>query len=183
MPPNIRLFSTLLFVCAMPILALTPQISKRWHATESQPIRVVSASDRLQTVSQVTSSAEQVPNTPEPGELPPPSPKSTASDKLADFQVRRLPPTNITIENDRFTSIQARLQDLGVDYFVLERADAVTDHSEPLFRFHCRIRVPGSRIYLRPFEAQNRDPLQAMELVLRDVEQWTAKRDGALKVR
>jgi len=74
-----------------------------------------------------------------------------------------------------FREIQARLQELGATYYLLE-----TWGSEKLlFRFYCRMAVGGNPDHTYYFEAVNSDPLQAMQEVLQRVEQW---RGGSGKI-
>jgi hypothetical protein len=74
----------------------------------------------------------------------------------------------------RFHFIQQRLQSLGVHYMRLERLERPT----PRYRFQCLIAVQGSAAYSRPFQVTDRDPLEAMEEVLGQVESWCAVRGG-----
>lgn len=85
--------------------------------------------------------------------------------------IQRLTPTVDALDHERFHSIQLRLQKLGVDYLVLEQQ---ASGESPEFRFHCRIPVPGSAAYSRPFEARDASPLRAMQVVLAEVETWCA---------
>jgi hypothetical protein len=81
---------------------------------------------------------------------------------------------DIEIDRGRYAEIQSRLQELGVDYYVLEQfGDA-----DGQYRFHCRMTIPGTVVYLRPFEATSEDPMVAMEQVLMEVEQWSARRES-----
>lgn len=86
--------------------------------------------------------------------------------------LRRLPPDDIAMDANAYSSIQIRLQNLGATYFMLERSATERDQ----FRFHCRMALPGSGAYERPFEASDRDPLLAMQRVLTEVETWAASR-------
>lgn len=70
----------------------------------------------------------------------------------------------------RFYYIKQRLKTLGTNYMVLEK---VPDQ-DGAFRFHCRMPIPGSRVYSRPFEAVDSSRRQAMERVLAEVETWQA---------
>ena len=69
---------------------------------------------------------------------------------------------------DRMLAIRDQLEDLGVDYMVLDT------HGEQAqrYRFHCRIQVPGSAVYSRTFEAEDADPSRAMGQVLADIRVW-----------
>lgn len=186
-PLNIRLTLTLLFVASMPILALTPQItlpgrirpdSKLAGSAPKNNQQLGADGQELGAISEelaAIDSVEQIQKT-----------TATSVDgndfessktARAEHAFRRLPPPDVSIQSARFDQIQERLQSLGVDYFVLERTDDVAAQ-HAAFRFHCRFQVPGSPIYLRPFEAHDADPLHAMERVLQEVEQWTARREA-----
>ncbi|MFM2093599.1 MAG: hypothetical protein RIS70_723 [Planctomycetota bacterium] len=87
--------------------------------------------------------------------------------------IRRLPPDDVAVDREQYTAIQARLQELGVDYYVLEQLH----DNDRQYRFHCRMSIPGTVVYLRPFEATSEDPIVAMEQVLMEVEEWSARRE------
>lgn len=170
-PLNIRLTLTLLFVTAMPILALTPPIRLTTRSDPKLAGPAPSSSREWGAIAGVESPLETSKSPIDVDNF-----ESSKSAKTENA-FRRLPPPDVSIRGTRFDQIQERLQSLGVDYFVLERADGVAAQ-EAAYRFHCRFQVPGSPIYLRPFEAHDADPLHAMERVLEEVEQWTARREA-----
>lgn len=71
-----------------------------------------------------------------------------------------------TNSGDHFTEIQARLRDYGASYYALE---SVGKQGE-LYRFACTMADPNG--HQRSFSVTDRDPLQAMHRVMRDVEAW-----------
>jgi len=73
---------------------------------------------------------------------------------------------------DRFTRIERRLRELGATYYLLESRGTESD----LFRFHCRMAIGGARHHNRHFEATDKDPIEAMNRVLREVERWRLSR-------
>jgi hypothetical protein len=64
--------------------------------------------------------------------------------------------------------IQDRLQRMGATYYVLES----WGNNQQLYRFCCKMAVGGNADYVHCFEATHADPLQAMQQVLRQVENW-----------
>lgn len=88
--------------------------------------------------------------------------------------VSRLPPVEGGISPAAFDALQARLQDLGASYYRLEDRREEGDGT-PLYRFRCEVPLPGNENYLRPFEADDRDPVRAMQLVVEEVEVWLAR--------
>ena len=176
---TLRVFALLAFLAAMPVLAL-PTVNA-W--LDNRLFGVTNESDatapRTATVALVA--REQHESLPGPLRKPaddssPPSPRARGDKGESDNEptlaktFSRLPPTEPHVESVRFQSVQQRLQELGVDYFVLEKSAG----DAPSYRFHCRIAVPGSTVYARPFEIHNADPLRAMERALADVESWCA---------
>lgn len=69
---------------------------------------------------------------------------------------------------DQFAYIQDQLRRLGATYYLLES----WGNDQPLYRFYCKMAVGGNASYTRYFEATDASPLQAMALVLRQVETW-----------
>lgn len=74
--------------------------------------------------------------------------------------------------NDRFTSIQQRLRELGATYFLLESWGS----QGQLYRFYCKMAIGGNSNYNRYFEATDADAIQVMSKVLNEVEAWRAGR-------
>ena len=68
----------------------------------------------------------------------------------------------------RFTRIERRLRQLGATYYLLESWGT----EGQLFRFHCRMAIGGWPHRNRYFEATDKDPLEAMEQVLQEVQLW-----------
>jgi len=77
-----------------------------------------------------------------------------------------------TEQCDRFTAIQRRLREHGATYYLLE----TWGNAGELYRFHCKMAVGNNPNYTRHFEATDRDPLRAMNVVLERVEAWRAGR-------
>jgi len=70
--------------------------------------------------------------------------------------------------SDQFKYVQDRLRQLGATYYVLETCgDEKRD-----FRFYCRMSLGGNPRVTKPFWCFDRDPLKAMTLVLKQVEDW-----------
>jgi hypothetical protein len=67
---------------------------------------------------------------------------------------------------DHFTEIQQRLREYGASHYALEAAGSQGE----LYRFACTMADPVGQA--RSFSATDRDPLQAMHHVMRDVEAW-----------
>jgi hypothetical protein len=80
-----------------------------------------------------------------------------------------------TSAGGRFDAVSRRLQELGAESIRLEAADVRGEQ----YRFACRVPLPESAVYSRPFEALAGDPAAAMEQVLAEVEAWLAARDPA----
>lgn len=100
-----------------------------------------------------------------------PTPSPVGSVGAADLQS---PPSPVgsagippaTTNGDHFTEIQHRLRDYGASYYALESVGEQGD----LYRFGCT--MTDSAGQQRSFSVTDRDPLQAMHRVLRDVEAW-----------
>ena len=75
-------------------------------------------------------------------------------------------------QNDRFTSIQQRLRELGATYFLLESWGS----QGQLYRFYCKMAIGGNSNYNRYFEATDPDAIRVMSKVLGEVEAWRASR-------
>ncbi|NLF06372.1 MAG: hypothetical protein GX594_00095 [Pirellulaceae bacterium] len=71
-------------------------------------------------------------------------------------------------EPNGYQEVQNRLQLLGATYYLLES----WGNNQELYRFQCQVAVDGNGSYTRYFEATDSDPLRAMLLVLREVEDW-----------
>lgn len=184
----VRMNAILVFLGTMPVLALVPQF---WTISRNQspsptktPPAAPSKADDLESgtsIGQVTRADPAAQNgqtglaSPDQREVDDPQ----ARELHERLPVRRFPPAEVQLDADRFEQLQARLQAQGVDYYVLERQAG----AKPGYRFHCRIRVDGSSTYVRPFDAQDEDPLVAMELVLRELEQWNARREARSNLR
>jgi len=78
----------------------------------------------------------------------------------------RSPPT------DPFTAMQTRLQQLGATYVLLESIG----NRQEVYRCYCRVAIGGDPSYAYYFEAIDSAPLTAMSQVVRQVEQWRARR-------
>jgi hypothetical protein len=113
-----------------------------------------------------------------PADVLPEEPQESEVVEAPTKPFTRLPPTDSDLDQARFQAAQQRLQELGADYFVLEKVP----HGSS-YRFHCRIALPGSAVYARPFEVHDADPLQAMERTLADVENWCASHDQIRRTR
>jgi len=181
-----RMSAILIFLGIMPVLALVPQfrpISRNLSPAEPPvaPPPQTSSPGREDEESPGGPSVEpdRASRPPERGSADVGVPGRQPADGDDKLPVRRFPPAELLLEGDRFEQLQARLQAQGVDYYVLERQEG----PKPGYRFHCRIRVHGSSTYVRPFDAQDEDPLVAMELVLRELEQWNARREARSQLR
>ena len=73
--------------------------------------------------------------------------------------------------NDQFKQVLNRLFQLGATYFLLEPCG----EEKGEFRFYCRMSVGGNRRVTKPFCCFDCDPLKAMTLVLKQVEDWQTK--------
>jgi hypothetical protein len=71
--------------------------------------------------------------------------------------------------SDRFNWIQDRLKQLGATYFLLE----TWGNQGGLYRFQCDIAISESGESRRHFEATGVEPLEVMEQVLWQVEEWS----------
>ena len=70
--------------------------------------------------------------------------------------------------------IQQRLQQLGATYYVLES----WGNEQQFYRFYCKMAVAGSADYVHCFEATDANPIQAMQQVLDQVENWRGATNG-----
>ena len=176
---TLRVIALLAFLAAMPVLAL-PTVNE-W--IDDRLFGVTSKSDAAAPPAATVVASSRDPHESLPGPLrkpaddsPPPAPRTRVDKGERDNEptlaktFSRLPPTEPHVDSVRYQSVQQRLQELGVDYFVLEKSAS----DAPSYRFHCRIAVPGSTVYARPFEINDADPLHAMERALADVESWCA---------
>lgn len=73
---------------------------------------------------------------------------------------------------DPFTAMQKRLQQLGATYVLLESIG----NRQEVYRCYCRVAIGGDPSYAYYFEAIDSAPLTAMAQVVRQVEQWRARR-------
>ncbi len=73
---------------------------------------------------------------------------------------------------DPFTQIRGRLRELGVTRWSLES----WGNQQQLYRFRCEMAVAGGGNYAEHFEASDAEPLQAMALVLQQVQDRRAGR-------
>jgi len=73
---------------------------------------------------------------------------------------------------DPFTAMQTRLQQLGATYVLLESIG----NRQEVYRCYCRVAIGGDPSYAYYFEAIDSAPLTAMSQVVRQVEQWRARR-------
>ena len=185
----VRLISIVTFTCVMPVLSLLPQwgpppqdsraqaetasIKRPAGRSDSVSNRGGSASPRANLVSNADRERDGLglPSG-EDASVGLDAARSSAQPSGAP-RIRRLPPDDVAVDREQYTAIQARLQELGVDYYVLEQLH----DNDRRYRFHCRMSIPGTVVYLRPFEATSEDPIVAMEQVLMDVEEWSARRE------
>jgi hypothetical protein len=80
-------------------------------------------------------------------------------------------PANVAVQEllpseDHFTRIQQRLREFGATYYALESLEDGNG-----YRFRCAMGIAGSPS-VEQFEANDRDPLQAMATVMSQVEAW-----------
>ena len=76
----------------------------------------------------------------------------------------------LVLADDRLATLQRRLQQLGATYYRLES----WGNEGPRFRFECRVAFDRASACARHFEATDRDPMQAIAAVVRQVEAWVA---------
>jgi hypothetical protein len=74
------------------------------------------------------------------------------------------------VADDRLATVQRHLQQLGATYYRLES----WGNEGPRFRFECRVAFGRNSDCARHFEATNRDAMQAIAKVVRQVEAWVA---------
>jgi hypothetical protein len=77
-------------------------------------------------------------------------------------------PLNSSAAGSPFTQIQDRLKQLGATYYLLE----TWGNQQQLYRFYCKMAVGGNSNYTHCFEHISSDPMQAMNEVLKQVENW-----------
>lgn len=192
-----RLAGLLGFVVAMPILAL-PAVNERldsWLFAAPAPTprgAKVAAKRDWPAAVDATAAVPPAPadaggmkgapgatGVPESAPLPPtatdPSLSAARSDRRggddgAAGNVERLPPADLVVDLRQFAACQTRLQELGAAYFRLEDTGQVGAR----YRFRCEVPLPGNGSYLRPFEQEHDDPLEAMRQTVAEVEQWCA---------
>ena len=70
--------------------------------------------------------------------------------------------------SDQFEYVQDRLRKMGATYYLLETCgDAKRE-----FRFYCKMSIGGNPRVTRPFWSVEADPLKAMTMVLKQIEDW-----------
>ncbi len=79
-------------------------------------------------------------------------------------------PEKPPLADDRLATLQRRLEQLGATYYRLESCG----NEGPRFRFECRVAFDRASFCARHFEATDRDPMQAIVAVVRQVEAWVA---------
>ena len=77
---------------------------------------------------------------------------------------------SLVLADDRLATLQRRLEQLGATYYRLES----WGNEGPRFRFECRVAFDRASACARHFEATDRDPMQAIAAVVRQVEAWVA---------
>ncbi len=82
---------------------------------------------------------------------------------------------SLVLADDRLATLQRRLEQLGATYYRLES----WGNEGPRFRFECRVAFERASPCARHFEATDRDPMQAIAAVLRQVETWVAAQRAA----
>lgn len=185
----VRLISIVTFICVMPVLSLLPQWGpppqdSRAHAEAASIQRPSGRSDARSDRGGSASKRAGLLGNSDTGQDGVRSPSGADASVGLDTgrnpappsgvpRIRRLPPDDVAVDREQYTAIQARLQELGVDYYVLEQLH----EKDRGYRFHCRMSIPGTVVYLRPFEATSEDPIVAMEQVLMEVEEWSARRE------
>lgn len=90
-------------------------------------------------------------------------------------QIRPVRPSSLhqpASGSDPFSAMQARLQQLGATYVLLESMG----NRQDVYRCYCRMAIGGDPSYAYYFEALDSAPLEAMAKVVRQVEQWRAGR-------
>ena len=95
------------------------------------------------------------------------------SDASVSIQKQRTTNTTRTNSTDGLTWRRAvhRLNELGIHQFRLEPG---RDQGE--FYFSCEFSLEQDSRITRRFEAEATEPLQAVELVLRQIDEWTSRR-------
>jgi len=167
---TLRLLFILGLLFAMPMLALPP-VLKRFDALMDASIGQVAPSPTspVARIPAAKASPAIVPVARDPvAKGPAPQPK--LREKRVEVVAYNKPLASD--KNERIQTIQQRLKELGANYMVLEAAP----QTEQGYRFLCRMPIPGSSVYSRPFEVFDPDPLQAMERVLSSVETWQSSR-------
>jgi len=74
------------------------------------------------------------------------------------------------LADDRLATLQRYLRQLGATYYRLES----WGNEGPRFRFECRVAFDRASPCARHFEATDRDAMQAIAEVVRQVEAWVA---------
>lgn len=177
--PTIRLLLLLAFIASMPILSI-PRVNQ-WVDEHLFAVPVLDA-DRMapkKSIQEVEITTE-LPEEPkarrgaEQFSARPASRDLTLQFAAQNAAIEEQPPapseSEVEVDPASFERFQKRFQQLGVEYLVLEKLAG--DSSK--YRFHCRMAVPGSSAYARPFEAHDADPHRAMQHVLTEVERWCA---------
>jgi len=78
------------------------------------------------------------------------------------------PPHASRTSEDQYAYVQERLRELGATHYQLES----WSNEPPLYRFCCKMAIGGNASYTRYFEATHANAVQAMNLVLDQVETW-----------
>jgi hypothetical protein len=102
-----------------------------------------------------------------PGGTRPDSPPAPLEEVASRTTGTSLAETPAAAADDRFTTIQQRLRQLGASWYALE-----TWGTEGRFHFTCRVSVEGNPSLSRLFQSSDAEAVQAMAKVLHDVEAW-----------
>jgi hypothetical protein len=95
------------------------------------------------------------------------TPYASKTDLVGGNVAKAAPAAN----DEKFQQAETRLRELGATHYMLETWGPDNNR----YRFVCKMAIGGNSEVNRYFQAVDDDPMQAMETVLRQVEEWRSR--------